>query len=997
MFEKLHENPKVLHVGTTPNRSWYIPAKNADEAVSQESESVVLLNGDWAFRYYDSFSEALGEGTDFLAYDETTMDTIPVPSCWQMHGYDNHQYTNTKYPFPYDPPYVPDENPCGLYVTHVEADKNDLSQRNFLYFEGVDSCMYLWINGSFVGYSQVSHSTSEFEITDFLKKGDNSVAVLVVKWCDGSYLEDQDKLRMSGIFRDVYILQRPQSFLRDFFVKTSFDEKFKKADITVELELEGDVKVSGTLYSPDGEKIAEASGKKKLKFVVDKPILWNAEIPVQYGLMLEANGEFIFQEVGLRKVEIKNGVVLINGVNVKFKGTNRHDSDPITGYTISRDQAYRDMEIMKQHNINAIRTSHYPNAPWFAQMCSDLGFYVIDESDIEAHGTVDCYGNKNGGWNYAEIAENPIFEESIVDRVQRNVIRDKNHASVVIWSLGNESGYGENFVKAGKWVKAYDPSRLLHYESEHYQLEGKSPDISPLDLYSRMYASTEDIDAYFKDKKNRRPFIQCEYIHAMGNGPGDIEEYVEQIYKYDGFCGGFAWEWCDHAIYGGTTPDNKKIYRYGGDFGEFPHDGNFCMDGLVYPDRTPHMGLLEYKNCLRPIRAKLAKDKKTITFRNTMDFASTGEFINISYEILENGKALYRGKIDELDIKPHKTAKYVLPDELPTTGDVTVLVTYTSRKGCLFFDKGHELGFDELIISEAKLSLPSAKRGKVRIADGNRYVALTGESFRYVFDKQTGLFSELVHSNMPIIEKPMEWNIYRAPTDNDASIRIDWEGSGYNRHTVKVYSTDVKKSAGGAIIKLKLGIAAIYIRKHIDVTASFEVDADGKIISQVKAKRDTDFPFLPRFGVRLHMPREYNEVEYLGYGPNESYVDKHRSSYLGIFGGDVTDMHEDYLKPQENSSHYGCRYVELFASNRSIKASFDAPFSFNVSEYTQEELATKKHNYELVKSGCTELCLDYKMSGIGSNSCGPALKEKYQFREGNFNFGFAIEPKVSKK
>ncbi len=953
-FEKLHENPDILHIGTTSNRSYYIPAKTEAAATAGESESVISLNGDWAFRFFSSFTEALDENGDFLSYDEEAMDSIPVPSCWQNHGYDKHQYTNVRFPFPYDPPYVPDENPAGLYVRNIDVTKEDLTYRSFLNFEGADSCFYLWINGEFVGYSQVSHSTSEFEITGFLKKGENSIAVLVLKWCDGSYCEDQDKLRMSGIFRDVYILQRPQSFLRDFFVKTELDTKMKNAQIIVNLDIVGNGKTTAKLFSPDGEVIAEANSNKQLKFKLKNPVLWNAESPALYMLILETGGEFIRQDIGIRKFEIIDGVLLINGMNVKFKGVNRHDSDPITGYTISREQAYNDLLLMKQHNINAVRTSHYPNAPWFLQMCSRLGFYVIAEADIEMHGVVSYLGTDDRK-TYAELAENPIYEKSVLDRVQRSVIRDKNNAAAVIWSLGNESGYGENFVKAAKWVKEYDSSRPVHYESEHYTLADKTPDISPLDLYSRMYPPTEDIEAYFADKTNTRPFILCEYIHAMGNGPGDIEDYMELIYKYDGFCGGFAWEWCDHAVYGGTMADGRAIYRYGGDFGEFPHDGNFCMDGLVYPDRTPHTGLIEYKNCLRPIRARLDKAKKTVTFRNTLDFTPSAELIDMSYEILIDGEAMYSGKIDDMNILPHKTFRYALPT-LPSGKDVTFIVYYSSRKDTEFYDKGFDFGFDELIISKSKPAFPKMKRGKFKTHEGARYISIENAKLRYVFDKQSGLFSELVHENIPLITKPMEWNIYRAPTDNDRNIRREWEKFGYDRKTVKVYSAKLSESkAGNPLISVKLGIAAIYLKKFLDISASFEIDGEGKILADIKAEKDMAFPYLPRFGVRLFMPADFSKAEYLGYGPYESYIDKRRASYLGVFEENVSDMFENYIKPQENSSHWGCRYVCLIGNSSTLTAAADNFFSFNASEYTQEELLSKNERNRLKQlRSCTQ-------------------------------------------
>ncbi|WP_099205467.1 glycoside hydrolase family 2 TIM barrel-domain containing protein [Scatolibacter rhodanostii] len=993
-LEKLHENPHVLHVGTTPDRSWYIPAASEAEAMTRNSARRILLNGDWSFRYYDSFEDAMRVDDDgCLYFDEEEMDTIPVPSCWQNHGYDRHNYTNVRYAIPFDPPYVPDENPCGLYLRTISVAEEDLTFRHFLNFEGVDSCFYLWINGQFAGYSQVSHSTSEFEIDEFLQVGENTIAALVVKWSDGTYLEDQDKLRMSGIFRDVYILQRPQSFVYDFFVKTQLSNDLSHADITVDLDVLGEISVTAKLLSPSGEVLAEQTPENgTVSFSVENPALWNAEAPTLYGLILSSDEEFIYQEIGLRQLEIKDGVVYLNQVNIKLKGTNRHDSDPVTGYTITQEQALIDLTLMKQHNINAIRTSHYPNAPWFATLCDTLGFYVISESDIESHGCT-TFNGENDADTYAYLAEDEQFAEAILDRVQRNVIRDKNHASIIMWSLGNESGYGENFVQAAKWIKEYDPSRLTHYENEYFVLPGKTPDLSYLDVYSRMYSATESIDEYFADSKNTRPFMQCEFIHAMGNGPGDIEDYMQQIYAYDGFIGGFAWEWCDHAVYGGRTPDGRKIYRYGGDFGDPHHDANFCMDGLVYPDRTPHNGLLEYKNCLRPIRAEWSEKENAVILFNKLDFVSSGDLIDIHYEVRQDGETLWGGEIGGLDIPAHGKSVFVLPETPPTEGDVTLLIEYTAHADTSFYDAGYSLGFDDLLIHEAALQLDSLTDGQVFFEEDVRTISVFNDSFRYEFDRRTGVFASLNYRNQTFLAKPMEWNIYRAPTDNDQYIRNQWQAVGYDRVTVKVYDSQVESNENGqAVITAHLGFAAIFIKKHLDIKATWTIDADGKIAASLDVHREASFPYLPRFGVRMFMPASFHSVEYFGYGPFESYIDKRRASYLGIFSDEVSALHEDYIYPQENGSHYGCRYTALNNGLFALTASAEKPFSFNVSEYTQEELAAKAHNYELEKSGYTVFCLDYAQSGVGSNSCGPELKEKYRLNDESFTFNFMIKP-----
>lgn len=1009
--QHFHEDPHVLHVGTAPNRSYYIPFETAEEAEEGVSSRVFSLNGTWSFQYFESYEDAV-DPEEGICFDEDEMDTIPVPSCWQNHGYGRHQYTNVNYAIPCDPPYVPEANPCGLYVRHFDLEEGSLQGENagrwFLNFEGVDSCLYLWVNGEFAGYSQVSHSTSEFEITEFLQEGDNAIAVLVLQWCDGTYLEDQDKLRMSGIFRDVYLMARPKSFLRDFFVKEEFSPKFENATVRVELSLEGDCTVSGALYAPDGGLVGEAGPvENMLQFEIKDPVLWNAEHPAQYTLLLCTGEECISQEIGLRKIEVQDGVVLLNGTAIKFRGVNRHDSDPVTGYTISREQALRDLALMKRHNINAIRTSHYPNAPWFLQMCSEFGFYVIAEADIESHGNATKLGAYSME-NYPDAADDPQFREAILDRVQRSVIRDKNNAAAVIWSLGNESGWGESFENAGRWVKEYDPSRLLHYENFMPYHHDREPDFSMLDLFSRMYAPLTYIEQYFSEENHRDyysdaditpylpdhklPFIQCEYIHAMGNGPGDAEDYQQLIMKYPGFCGGFVWEWCDHAVYGGTTPDNRPIYRYGGDFGEFPHDGNFCMDGLVYPDRTPHTGLLEYKNVIRPLRAEKGGKPNTFVFHNYLDFTSAEDYLELSYEVMQDGETLFGGNLELPHLPPHGEAELTLP-ELPEDGTATVTFFYSAKEDGDFFDAGHSLGFDEIVLSEEPFFLDDPAPGTVQVEEGGRYTVLSGSGFRYVFDTRTATFSELCYHNRTLLTKPMEWNVYRAPTDNDQYVNAKWEQAGYDRHTVRVYEAETALTeSGGAAISCHLGISALSISRFLEIEVTWTVDGAGRIDMELSAARDTRFPFLPRFGLRLFLPKAFDAVEYFGYGPYESYLDKHQASRLGVYAQTVGAMHENYLKPQENSSHVGCRYATLTDGAYSLTAASETPFSCNVSEYTQEELKAKKHAYELESSGSTVFCVDYKMSGVGSNSCGPELLPQYRLDEESFTFHVAFLP-----
>jgi beta-galactosidase len=1006
---KYYEDTKNLHIGTMPNRAYYVPYDK-----ESQTEKLQLLNGTWKFKYYNNRFEV--EDNFFTPnYDLSSFDDLPVPSCWQNYGYDNHQYTNVNYPFPYDLPYVPEQNnPCGSYVHHFQIDKQQLSGRNYLNFEGVDSCYYVWLNGTFIGFSQVSHSTSEFDISEQLVEGENTLAVLVMKWCAGSYYEDQDKFRMSGIFRDVYILTRAKEHIRDYFVKTSINDDLSVATISVDLEYLGsEVPTKACLYDCSKNLLeTKQVNQSQVAFQVITPLLWNAETPNLYTLVLSTEEEEITQKIGIREIAIKNSVILLNRTPIKFKGVNRHDSDPVTGYTISREQVLKDLSLMKQHNINAIRTSHYPDAPWFPSLCDEYGFYLIAEADLETHGAVNFY---SGSYDktYGDIAQNSISDDFILDREQRNVHRDKNHPSILIWSLGNESGWGESLEKAGRWVKQYDSTRLLHYEGSVHITGGHQADLSMLDVYSKMYDSVADIDQYFSNPENKKPYVLCEYCHAMGNGPGDLEDYMKKIDKYEGMVGGFIWEWCDHAIYLGEAEDGRKKYAYGGDHGEYPHDGNFCVDGLVYPDRRVSTGLIEYKNVLRPIRATiLDADRGIIHLVNKLDFTNTKDLLSITYQIENNGRMIGEGILKELDIPPHEARELVLHYSIPEQGVTFLKLGYVQKVDLPFTKAGHDLGFDQLLIKEGSFipdqdhSLTSeannnpANQGNrstlsvstpLHLEENEQMLIVSGDDFSYRFNKLTGLLEDIQKHGQKLLEQPMEFNLWRAPTDNDRNIRNEWERAGYNRTMVRVYHTEVTTDdLGHVVLKAKLAVNAIQREHMVDAVIDWTISPEGELSFKAEVLRNTKMPFLPRFGLRFFLPKSYNLVQYFGYGPYESYIDKHQASYVGLFEQSVSTMFEDYIFPQENSSHFGCRYLKVSDSSTSSKLAVTAEkeFAINVSEYTQEELTKKAHNYELEKSPYTVVCVDYKQSGIGSNSCGPELLPQYRLEEEKFDFTF---------
>lgn len=1014
-FEKYYEDVTVLHKNTEPHRSFYIPTKvkvlDLEEDQKSNSDTVQMLNGTWNFKYFKSVYDVTEECV-MPEYNKIDA-TIPVPSVWQNHGYDHHHYSNVTYTIPFDPPYAPSENPCGLYTRNFEYKKDENSPLSFLNFEGVDSCFYLWINGNFIGYSQVSHSTSEFDVTSYLNEGNNHIAVLVLKWCDGTYLEDQDKLRMSGIFRDVYILRRAKEHIKDYFITAKPNETYKEATISCEISsITDNCNVTYEVYDADNKLMYSGNFEgNKFEVKIENPILWNAENPYLYKVVLCTEKEYITEYIGVRDIYIKNTIVYINGVNIKFRGVNRHDSDPVTGCTISIEQMKKDMELMKQHNINSIRTSHYPNSPEFYLLCDKYGFYVIDEADIEIHG-IDMLYNESWDWSqdYSKhafpdfVCNEERFTYSVVDRVQSCVQRDKNRPSVVIWSMGNEAGYGCTFEAALKWTKEFDNTRLTHYEGALHAPHHRENDFSNIDLYSRMYLSIEDTDKYFESNPDK-PLILCEYIHAMGNGPGDIEEYFEQIEKYDEHCGGFVWEWCDHAMLVGTTESGKKKYGYGGDFGEFPHDGNFCMDGLVYPDRTPHTGLMEFKNVQRPVRVdSYDLESKTFTFKNYLDFTNVKDILKIVYTITKDGETVCSGEItstNDLDIAPHSKKEITLDYSLNGEGKYYIKFDYIQVVERPFTEKNFLLGFDQVLLSDGicdKIKFFENKDltevSKIYTEEDDRFVIIKNDKFSYKYNKLTGIFDELNFNNESLIDEPMDYNIWRAPTDNDRKIKQKWFNAGYDRKTIRTYETIVTNNQDEVVLETKLSIGAIYLQKIINIVSTWTVKADGTISSTINCVRDTELPYLPRFGVRLFMKKELSNVEYLGYGPNESYIDKRRSSYFGKFESTASELHEDYIRPQENGSHYGCEYVTVSNDNKEVTFYSKDTLSFNVSEYTAEELAVKKHNYELVPSKSTVVCIDYIQSGIGSGSCGPNLAKKYELNQEKFTFNFTIKPNM---
>ncbi|NLC68517.1 MAG: DUF4981 domain-containing protein, partial [Clostridiaceae bacterium] len=784
---KYWEDPGVLHVNREKPRAYYIPYADARTASSNKrgkSPFYQTLNGSWKFKYYKSV-KLVEDGFFGKDADVNTWDDLIVPSCWQVKGYDQCHYTNVNYPFTCDPPHVPGENPAGVYVREFNISSSWENKEKYIVFEGVNSCFYLWVNGVFAGYSQGSRVPAEFNITPYISAGRNRIAVMVLKWCDGSYLEDQDVWRFSGIFRDVYLLARDKQHIRDVFIKQEFSKDFKKATVKCEINIKagaeddiGDVKediykaevfkeevredilkeevikeeiekiraelvdnkgmrIAGLVKSAEGNRFNDHSigcanaviENAVVEFEIDNPVLWNAENPYLYRLFIHYGEEVLLFYVGLRKIEIKDGVFMINGRAVKLKGVNRHDSHLELGQTVPLNHMVRDLMIMKRHNINAIRTSHYPNDPRFLDLCDYYGFYVVDEADLE------CHGVQRAG-DFHMLSKDPVWEEAFVDRVRRMVERDKTHACVVMWSLGNESGYDINHIAMARWTKSRDESRPVHYEGAASIYRG-NPDTRFIDVESRMYPHVEFVEQYALNEENKKPLFLCEYSHAMGNGPGDLKDYWDIIYKYPRLMGGCVWEWCDHAIKS-LTRDGREYYAYGGDFGDEPNDGNFCMDGLVYPDRRPHTGLLELKKVIAPVKIEAYDlERGLIKVTNLYDFKDLSG-ITLAWKVERNGETIKQGEIYDLAIGPQQSAIIELPcyqldvdiDSINGNGFFgSVEDLYYLTVSCLQkFDtpwakKGYEITFEQLKMDLQQLrrkgqekAIPSA--GMERGAEG---------------------------------------------------------------------------------------------------------------------------------------------------------------------------------------------------------------------------------------------------------------------------------------
>ena len=1047
---KHYQDPTVTHQNRLPARAYYIPYDNAAQPSPLSDANIhrgnstrfQSVNGEWGFTYFPDGPHTLPDG--FYQADYEDEDSITVPSCWQTEGYDTCHYTNINYPIPCDPPYVPAKNPCGIYTREVFVGDDYTGKDLFLNFEGVNSCFYVWLNGKYVGMSKGSRLPAEFKITAFVNEGMNRLTVLVLKYSDATYVEDQDCFRFSGIFRDVYLLARDKACVRDVFVRQVFGEDLKK--VTLKVEVEGSpgltvglqlMDATGKIECGQAKVVLENTGTGVAEIVLENPTLWTAETPYLYSLVVQSGAETLVFSTGIRKISVADtGAMLINGVPVKLKGVNRHDFHPLHGQTVPLSWIIDDLKIMKEHNVNTIRTAHYPNEPRFLQLASAMGFYVCDETDLETHGM-----EPNGKINF--LAQSSEWTNTFVDRMIRLVERDKNQASVIMWSLGNESGHGDNHVKMATWAKERDDSRLMHYEGAHW---GQTQEPDCYDMISRMYPSLESYKEYADDPANTRPYFLCEYSHAMGTGPGDLWDYWQIIKSSPKMIGGCIWEFWDHGLEAKRYTDKagnqytvpsrgyKKALElkglteadiaemdvvtfaaYGGDFGEAPHDGNFCLDGLVTGEREPHTGFREAKAVYAYVSAKAADTAGAIEITNEYDFIDLSH-LYLEWELTDGHRTYSRGFVTDLTAGPRETQTIPLNYTVPGNYDLYLLnLSFCYKNTDDIHKHGEEMTFIQLKLTDGKprfdlINSLSARCGAsaapLTVTQERENIIIGGQNFEYIFDQVAGAFTQIEANGANLITTPMDFSIWRAPTDNDRNVQHPWRASGFDRASTHVYSASCEVENGKVIIKTHYAVGGYTNEPILRGHATWTVESSGRInlettVDVAENKRlpwdNKDQLFLPRFGLEFTMPKDAEHVRYFGMGPGENYMDMCRSSYLGYFKTTVEDMFVPYEMPQENGARYDVNYA-LITDVGGTGLLFEADgenFSFNASHYTSHDLDKAKHNHELVKREETIVNIDYKNCAIGSNSCGPNLFKPYRFDELNFTFKVAISPVAS--
>ncbi|MEH7179343.1 beta-galactosidase subunit alpha [Neobacillus vireti] len=1018
------ENISVLQKGRLPERAYFLSFPDDHSALTYErgnSQGFKLLNGSWKFHYAES--PALAPEHFYQDdFDVSEWDELVVPSHWQMNGYGKPHYTNVQYPFPVNPPYVPTENPTGSYRRSFYIPTEWLTQKIILRFEGVDSAFHLWINGVEVGYSQGSRIPSEFDISAYIHEGENTLAVRVYQWSDGTYLEDQDMWWLSGIFRDVYLLAKPKVHIQDFFVTTNLDDQYKNATLSIDTMIENgtyqaleNYQLDYRLLDQEGNLVAvnskqvflpnEQQVHVNIDIPVENPEKWSAEHPYLYHLLITLKDvagntiEVIPNKTGFRSIELKDGVFLINGEAIKFKGVNRHDSHPDLGRAVPLDAMEKDVILMKQHNINAVRTAHYPNDPRFYDLCDVYGLYVIDEADLETHG-FERAGNRE------QLSDDPVWEEAYLDRAKRMVARDKNHPSIVMWSLGNESGYGCNHDAMAKWMKENDPTRLVHYEGETRSIMEKDEDNpkrdpQASDVHTTMYTSIDIMEQLGKRTDLSKPHILCEYIHAMGNGPGGIKEYWDLFYQYKRLQGGFVWEWCDHGIRQ-FTEEGEEYFAYGGDFGDTPNDYNFVIDGLVMPDREPSPGLIEYKKVIEPVHIEavdLAAGKVSIT--NRYDFISL-RHLNLSWSVEADGRVVDKGMLPAPAAAPGETVTLDIPFKLPETikpdTDYWLNLQFTLAADALWAKTGHEIAWAQFELpvtsSVGRKEIPSFYQ-PLTCQEKNNKLLVQGEEFRVEFDLVYGTLAKWSYQGIDLLEEGPKLQLWRALIDNDHRSAAEWKQYGLHWLQHRVDGVKWQQEAGDKlVITANVRIAPPILFWGITVTYTYTIYRNGELSINVKGCPEGNGPStFPRLGLQMKLPVYLDDVSWYGQGPGEAYSDSRQANRVGVYAKKVEELYTPYIYPQENGNRHEVRWVSLTnTSGMGFVAAGEPTLDFSAHYYTTENLDQAQHTYDLKKQDFITFNLDHQQHGLGSASCGPDVTEPYRLVNKEFQFAVHLKP-----
>jgi evolved beta-galactosidase subunit alpha len=984
------ENIALDHRNRLDARAQFNSYTNKEKALLGEkkySHSYKILNGNWRFMFLDA-PEYSPEGFFKEDFNDSHWDNIIVPGNWQLQGYGKMHYSDLWYNFPINPPYVPTENPTGIYRREFFLNDNWFDNRIILKFNGVDSAFHLWINEKEAGYSKGARIQSEFDITDLVREGNNNIVVRVYQWSDGTYLEDQDMWWLSGIFRDVELYSEPIKGIDDIYTVTDLDENYGNALLKVETKLRGENENCTLSYELLDEKhkiIFQEEVLIKDKMVafekeVISPLKWSAEEPNLYTLLItikqgEKVIQVISQKVGFRKIELKGEIFTVNGVPIKFKGVNRHDYNPVNGRVVAKEEIEADIKLMKQYNINAIRTAHYPNSDCLYQLCDEYGMYVIDEADLECHGfelTKD----------YKWISDDPAWEQAYVSRLERMMHRDKNHPCIIMWSLGNESSFGHNFKVMAKKAKELDSTRLVHYEGDH--------EVEVVDVYSTMYTWLERPTGLLMDKiinESKKPHIICEYCHAMGNGPGNLKEYQDLFYKHDKLQGGFIWEWFDHGIKS-INEEGQVFYKYGGDFGDDPTNGNFCIDGLIMPDRTPSPGLLEYKKVIEPVETTAVDlNKGILSLRNRYDFISLDN-LDLIYSIVKDDKIIYSNKAEIKGIKARSekeiTLEYPLDFPVEVETDYYLNISYVLNKELNWARSGHELATAQFKLPIYLKGTAIKPEGNLKIKEEHCKLLVAGEEFSVAFDKVRGNILFVERDGYRVVHEGPKLNFWRAPIDNDMYLVEDYRKK-YFMHLMHEVVEDFiyEEKNDHVLIKVITMNGTTNSSWYYSCTYEYKIYPSGDILFSVEgvpSGRIENAPsMIPRIGVKMKINQDCFNAKWYGRGPGESYADSKQCNLFGVYEKSVEELFTNYVKPQENGNRTDCRWVRLVNDRGvGIIAATRESFDFSAMYYEVIDLEKAKHTVDLKQREYITLNIDYKQNGLGSNSCGQSQLDKYQ-------------------